>query len=117
MAWTFDGVAFEWLLNEVNGLPAEREFTRDPRLVERPLLDTGDADVALIGYAPWVLDGPIWVSNANAATFRGLNGVQATLSNGSTTWLAVAAIRLVALWVSAEGATGTARFIRPKATA
>lgn len=115
MAWTFGGVSFEWLEERVNGLPARVEFNREPRLVERPLLDTGDADVVRVGYEPYTIEGSIWVSDANAAALKALNGTSGTLSDGTNSWTAVARISLNALNVTSEGSTGSARFVRPRA--
>jgi hypothetical protein len=116
MAWTFAGVAFLWTQEQINGLPARAEFNREPRLAVRALLDTGDADVARVGYQPWTLEGGIWVSSANAAAFKALNGLSGSLTDGTSTWTAVASITLNTLHRTADGATGTARFIRPRAS-
>jgi hypothetical protein len=115
MSWTFNGLAFDWFLPTVNGLPASPAWQREPRLVERPLLDSGDADVTRIGFQPWKISGPILVSSANAGGLAALNGEQGTLSDGTTSWSAILTLELSTLYESALGATGTATFTRPRA--
>ena len=115
MSWTFGGVAFSWFLPDVNGLPASPEWQREPRLVERPLLGTGNADVASNGFLPWRISGPILVTQANYAAFRALNGTVGTLTDGTTSWTAVLSLTLTPLYVATDGATGTATFVRPRA--
>ena len=116
MAWTFGGVTFQWVAPDVNGLPAAPTWQRAPRLVERPLLGSGDADIVRVGYEPWRVSGTILVSAANAGQLQALSGTSATLSDGTTSWPAVGSIVLTTLFVSTEGATGTATFTRPAAT-
>jgi hypothetical protein len=115
MSWTFSSLAFDWFLPTINGLPASPAWQRAPRLVERPLLDSGDADVTRIGYEAWKITGPILVSAANAAAFAALNGEQGLLSDGTTSWSAVLKLEIATLYESALGATGTATFTRPRA--
>jgi hypothetical protein len=99
----------------VNGLPASPAWQRAPRLVERPLLDSGDADVARIGYEAWKISGPILVSAANRAAFAALNGEVRVLTDGTTSWTAILSLELSNLYEDAQGATGTATFTRPRA--
>ena len=115
MSWSYGGIAFSWFMPTVNGLPAAPAWQRAPRLVERGLLDSGDADVARIGYEAWKLSGPILVSAANAAAFAALNGEVRTLTDGTTSWTAILTLELSTLYESAQGATGTASFVRPRA--
>ena len=115
MAWTFGGIAFDFLASNENGLPSRVTFNRVPRLVVRPLLDTGDADIVRVGYEPFIISGAILVSYANAASFAALNGTSGTLSDGTSSWTAVAEIALNDLNVVTEGSTGQATFTRPRA--
>ena len=115
MAWTFGGVAFSWFMPTINGLPASPAWQRAPRLVERPLLDSGDADVTRIGFEAWKISGPILVPAANAAAFAALNGEARVLTDGTTSWTAILTLELSTLYETAQGATGTATFTRPRA--
>jgi len=115
MSWTFGGVAFSWFLPDVNGLPASPEWQREPILVERNLLGTGNADIASNGYTPYRISGSILTTQANYAALRALNGTVGTLSDGSATWNAVLTLTLTPLFVAADGASGTASFVRPRA--
>lgn len=115
MAWSFGGVAFDFLAANSNGMPSLVTFNRAPRLIVRPLLDTGDADIVRVGYEPYSIGGPVIVSAANAAAFGALNGTSGALTDGTTSWTAVAEIVLNDLNVVAEGSTGTATFTRPRA--
>ena len=115
MSWSFDGVGFSWSLPTVNGLATAPAWQRAPRLVERPLLETGDADISQIGFSPWRIEGPILVSAANAAALLARNGSSAVLTDGTSTWTAVATISLSTLYEATQGATGTASFVRARA--
>jgi hypothetical protein len=115
MSWTFGAASFDWLAQDVNGLPARASWVRKPILVQRPLLGTGDADIARVGYEAWSISGGIIVSAANAALLAALNGEQATLSDGTSSWVAVATINLADLNDPTEGATGQATFVRARA--
>jgi hypothetical protein len=115
MSWTCNSVAFDWLMPTINGLPASPSWQRAPRLVERNLLDTGDADIAQIGYGAWKIEGPIMVSSANYAAFAALNGTEVTVSDGTTSWTAVLSLSLSPLYETAQGGTGTATLTRARA--
>ena len=115
MSWTFGGVAFSWFMPTVNGLPASPAWQREPRLVERGMLDSGDADVVRIGYGAWKLSGPILVSAANLGAFLALNGEVRALTDGTTIWTAILSLELTPLYEAAQGATGSASFVRPRA--
>lgn len=117
MSWTCGGIAFDWLMPpDRNGLPVRPAWQREARLVERPLLGTGDADISRVGYEAYRISGGILVSAANRTTFEALNGTQATLSDGTTSWEVVVRVTLSDLNVTSEGATGEATFTRPRAT-
>ena len=113
MSWTFGGVAFSWFLPDVNGLPAAPEWQREPILVERNLLGSGNADIASNGYKPYRISGSIFVAQADYAALRALNGTLGILSDGSATWNAVLTLELTPLFVATDGASGTASFVRP----
>jgi hypothetical protein len=115
VSWTFNSIPFSWFMPTVNGLPAAPAWQRAPRMVERPLLDSGDADVARIGYEAWKISGPILVSAANRAAFAALNGSTGLLTDGTTVWSAILTLEISNLYEAAQGATGTATFTRPRA--
>lgn len=112
-AWTFGGVAFTWLRQELNGVAVRPGWRRSPRLVVRPILGTGDADIATVGYTPYTISGGIFVaSDAEAGDLAGLSGLAANLSDGTTTWTAVGAITLQEIAPGEAGWTGEATFTR-----
>ena len=113
--WTFNSIAFDWLRRDENGHPAAPTWNREPRLVERPLLDSGDADVVRIGFTAWKISGGVFVEAADAAAFVNLNGATGLLSDGTTTWSAILQWRGADLLPTGAGITGTATFTRPRA--
>ena len=113
--WTFAGIPFDWLRQDANGHPAAPTWNREPRLVERPLLDSGDADVARIGYQAWKISGPVFVEPSDAAAFAARNGTVAALSDGTTTWTAILRWQGQDMLPTGAGITGTATFTRPRA--
>ena len=115
MSWTFNSIPFEWLRQDVNGHPAAPTWNRDPRLVERPLLDSGDADVVRVGYTAWKISGPVFVGSANAAAFTNLNGATGLLSDGTATWSAILTWQGQDLNPTGVGISGAATFVRPRA--
>lgn len=115
-SWTFGGVAFVWLRQDASGHPAAATWQRQPRLVTRDLLDSGDADVARVGYTALRISGPVYVEAANASALEALNGTQGTLSDGSSSWTAVLSLEgLTALAPAGAGSSGVATFVRPRA--
>jgi hypothetical protein len=114
-AWTFSSIPFIWLRQAANGHPARATWKRAPRLVKRPLLDSGDADVARIGFGPWEIAGPILIEAASASAFVALNGEVRTLSDGTTTWTAILSLDADELAPDGAGYSGTATFTRPRA--
>jgi hypothetical protein len=113
--WTFDNIPFTWLRQETNSAATLPTWRRKPRIVVRPLLGTGDADIARVGYEPYVIAGPVYVASASAATaLNARSGESALLTDGTTTWTATAEIDLVAM-VGEPGYTGTATFTRARA--
>jgi hypothetical protein len=114
-AWTFSSIPFIWLREATNGHPARPTWKRQPRLVERPLLDSGDADFARVGFTAWKISGPIYIEAASAAAFLALNGDVRTLSDGTTTWTAILSLDADELAPDGAGYSGTATFTRPRA--
>jgi hypothetical protein len=114
MAWTFDGIPFTWLRQETNGVATPAAWKRKPRLVVRPLLGTGDADIARVGYEPYVITGSVYVADdTQGLALRARSGAAALLTDGTITWTATAEIDLVAM--VGGGYTGTATFTRARA--
>lgn len=114
-AWTFAGHSFTWLRQDAAGHMAKATWNSEARIVERPLLDSGDADIAIVGYQPYKIAGEIYIAQAVAAAFQALNGAEGTISDGTTSWRAVLEIELKYLVPAGAGAVGTATFTRPKA--
>lgn len=114
MSWTFAGLAFEWLRQDAAGHMARATWNAAPRIVERPLLDTGDADIAVVGYTPQKIQGEIYIAQASAAAFQALNGLEGTISDGTSSWRAVLVIELKYLVPAGSGAVGTVTFTRPR---
>jgi hypothetical protein len=115
MAWAFDSIPFTWLRQETNGAATPATWRRKPRLVVRPLLGTGDADIARVGYEPYVIAGPVYVaSDAHGLALNARSGEAALLTDGTTTWTATAEIDLAAM--VGGGYTGTATFTRARAS-
>lgn len=114
MSWTFGGVAFEWSQPGGRGLPTRPTWSREPRLVERELLGTEDVDIARVGFKAPKMGGRILVAAANVAALQALNGTRAALSDGVTSWMAVASFALDNRLVTAEGAVGTATFTKAR---
>jgi hypothetical protein len=115
--WAFDSIPFTWLRQETNSAATSPTWRRKPRLVVRPLLGTGDADIARVGYEPYAIAGPIYAASASAAlALNARSGESALLTDGTTTWTATAEIDLVAMvGDSGGGYTGTATFTRARA--
>ena len=113
--WTFNSIPFTWLRQDENGHPSAPTWNREPRLVERGLLDSGDADMVRIGYTARKLSGGVFVEAADAAAFVALNGETGLLSDGTTTWSAILQWRGADLLPTGAGVSGTATFTRPRA--
>jgi hypothetical protein len=71
-----------------------------------------DADLVRIGFEPARITGRILVAAAHRGALEALNGAQATLSDGTSSWQAVAILELVERLDPAEGAAGQAAFTR-----
>ena len=113
--WTFDSIAFVWQRTQVDGHPAMPRWNHPPRLVERELLDTGDADIARIGYKAWRISGRVWLTPAAADAFESRNGESAVLSDGTTSWTAVLTFDGSTLVPDGAGVVGQATFVRARA--
>ena len=111
--WSFQNVPFVWLRSTAAGHPAAPTWNRQPRLVERPLLGSGNADVATNGFLPWKIQGDLWVTTANAAALIALNGTAGFLTDGTTIWSAVLSLNLDTLAPEGAGMAGRATFVRP----
>lgn len=114
MAWTFGGVAFEWAQPTGRGLPTRPTWSRSPRLVERELLGTEDVDIVRIGFKASKIAGRILASAANVAALQALNGTRAALSDGTSSWMAVADLDLQTCLNPADGAVGAATFTKAR---
>jgi hypothetical protein len=112
--WTFDSIPFVWQRTQADGHPALPRWKRQPRLVERELLDTGDADIARIGYKAWRISGRVLLTDVTAAAFEARNGESATLSDGTTSWTAVLTFDGDTLVPQGAGVVGQASFVRPR---
>ena len=118
MAWTFGGISFVWLDTNTNGVATVPTWNRVPRLNVRPLLGLGDADVSRVGYEPYTMAGEVYIATTAAtASLVALNGTAGALSDGTSTWTAVLTLSVNEMIADADGGhTGTATFIRPRAT-
>jgi hypothetical protein len=113
--WSFQNVPFVWLRTSAAGHPAVPRWNRQPRIVRRPLLGSGNADVSSNGFLPWEIQGDIWVTDTDAAAFTALNGTLGTITDGTTIWTAVLTLDLATLAPDGAGLAGRATFVRPRA--
>lgn len=110
MAWTFDGVTFEWLRQDRNGVATRATWNQPPNLRKSPLLGTRATDIADIGYLPAAIRGAFWVAAADAAGLIARNGQHKTLSDGTSSWLAAMELDASQLAMAEDGYTGDVTF-------
>ena len=119
-AWTFNNIPFKFRRRDEAGAPVISEFRRQPRLVVRPLLGGSDVDISIIGYEPWTLEGPIYVTGVtNKLALENASGTFGVVSNGFASYAVAAVFDFIRIDVEEdidEEAVweyyGTAKFIR-----
>jgi predicted Rdx family selenoprotein len=91
--WTFTvgttALTFLWLRQDAAGVPGRATWKQRARIVVRPYLGTGDADVASVGLTPWTISGQAYITPDQIGPFLSVNGRLGALTDGTYTWQAV----------------------------